>query len=472
MSILLRRLFHFTIGSFGSALLNLITIPVITYFITPEEYGKTSMFLVAQSLLILVINLGYDQAFAREFYEYKDKKNLLVTALIMPFLFAILLASGMIIFSHFFSQLLFGVRIYDGIIVALAISVFLLILERFFLLLFRMENRGLEFSFFNILIKFSILVCTVLFLTNFKHNFITVIYAMIVGQMLGDFLLSIRCLSDLNLRHFQFDFDLLKKMSQFGLPIVLANFIYGLLVITDKLFLGYLSNFEQLGLYTAAFKIASALLIFQTTFTNLWVPTAYEWYQKKKPISYFQGVSECVMGIIALFFVLLLLFKGIIIFILPNEYQEAQYIFPFLCFYPLMMTASSTTQLGIVFFKKSYLNIIVSLIAIVVAFTLYICLIPEWGAIGAAIATGTAYIALFLAKTYFSMRIWKGFSIKRHSIVTFILYILAFLNSFSHQLIFISILNLSALVLLLWIYYPVIKWGISFIRNKKSLENV
>lgn len=89
-----------------------------------------------------------------------------------------------------------------------------------------------------------------------------------------------------------------------------------------------------------------------------------------------------------------------------------------------MMTVSETTNLGIVFLKKSRLNIYVSIIALFGALLLNSILVPTYGAVGAAIATGTAYILFFLARTYFSMRIWEGFSVKRHMMLTGLLYLL------------------------------------------------
>ena len=65
---LVRRLIQFSIGSIGAAFLNLILIPITTYYLSPEEYGKTSMFLLAQTLLIYVIYLGFYQSFTRKLY--------------------------------------------------------------------------------------------------------------------------------------------------------------------------------------------------------------------------------------------------------------------------------------------------------------------------------------------------------------------------------------------------------------------
>lgn len=41
------------------ALIGFITVPIITYFISPEEYGKSSMFTLAISILQLFVFLGW-----------------------------------------------------------------------------------------------------------------------------------------------------------------------------------------------------------------------------------------------------------------------------------------------------------------------------------------------------------------------------------------------------------------------------
>ncbi|MBC1501988.1 oligosaccharide flippase family protein [Listeria weihenstephanensis] len=457
MKALVKRLMQFAIGSLGSAILNLMTIPVITFFITPEEYGKTSMFMLVQTLLICVIYLGYDQAFAREFYEYPNKKKLFSTAMIVPFMFSGVVIGCMCWFAKPISAFLFGSDVYHYAVYLIAASIPFLIFERFLFLYIRMQNKALEFSLFNILVKLSILLCTIFFLTFFSHTFITVVYATIIGQVIGDAILMIRNVRILYMNPIKTDPDLYPRLAKFGLPIALATVIYSLFVIIDKLFIRYFCDFEQLGLYTAAFKIASALLILQTTFSNFWVPTAYEWYKKQKPMHYFKLVSDSIMFLIALLFMGLLLFKGVIMMILSPEYSQAQYIFPFLCFYPLMMTVSDTTNLGIVFLKRSSLNILVSIIALIVSLGMNFLLVPSYGAIGASIATGSAYIAFFLARTYFSMRIWKGFSVKSHLITTLLLVVAASLNIIIHTVWLISIINVVALLCIVIIYIPLLR---------------
>lgn len=474
MTILIRRLIQFSIGSIGAALLNLMLIPITTHYLSPTEYGKTSMFLLAQTLLVYVIYLGFDQAFTREFYEYGNKKRLLGNALVVPLLGSTLLVILLCVCAPSISMVLFATAVHTKAVYLLATSVIFLIFERFILLMIRMENRGLAFSLYTILIKFSILLCTVLFLFWFNPVFITVVYGTIVGQIVGDSVLILCNLKLIPLKEFQLDGQLIQRLAKFGLPVVIGTFIYSLFVIIDKIFLRYFTDFSQLGVYTAAFKIASALLILQVSFSNFWIPTAYEWYQKKKPITYYKFVSEIVMISVSILFLILLLTKDWIVIILSPEYEEAKYIFPFLCFYPLMMTVSETTNLGIVFSKKSYLNIFVSLIALLVSIGMNVWLTPTLGAVGTAIATGTAYIAFFCGRTYFSMRIWEGFSVKKHFLVTGIMYIVSLYNIFGPNNLSQYGVILATLAAILVIYRSTLSMCATGIRkellNKRGEE--
>ncbi|WP_241433367.1 lipopolysaccharide biosynthesis protein [Listeria grandensis] len=449
---LLIRLGQFSIGSLGAALLNLILIPVTTYFLSPAEYGKTSMFFLAQTFLIYIIYLGFDQAFTREFHDQQTPVRLMKQAMLVPLISSVVLIGGMVGFAPLISTILFADSSYTTAIYLLGISSFFLIFERFLLLLIRMENRALSFSFYNILVKGTILIGTLIALWIGPPTFVTVIYGMLIGQIAGDLLLILAHFHLFRSMKGRVDKDLLKRLAQFGLPVVVGTFLYSLLILVDKIFLRTFADFYVLGIYTAAFKIASALMIIQVSFANFWVPTAYEWYKHKKPVIYYEKVSHIVMFGISLFFLVMLFFKEWIVVILSPAYLEAQYIFPLLCFYPLMMTISETTNLGIVFLKRSVLNIYVSLIALLFAVILNFMLVPSYGAVGAALATGTAYIIFFLARTFFSMRIWEGFSVKRHIIIIGILYGLAVYSAFFREDWVEKGLIIGALGFLFWLY--------------------
>ncbi|EUJ47783.1 polysaccharide biosynthesis protein [Listeria rocourtiae FSL F6-920] len=410
MKQLLIRLGQFSIGSLGAALLNLILIPVTTYFLSPSEYGKTSMFFLAQTFLIYIIYLGFDQAFTREFHDQPKPVTLMKQAMVIPLLSSLALIGFMVGFAPWISTILFADSSYTIAIYLLGVSSFFLIFERFLLLLIRMENRALSFSFYSILVKGMILIGTLVALWVGPPTFITVIYGMLIGQIVGDFLLILAHFYLFRAMPGKLDTHLLKQLAHFGLPVVVGTFLYSLLILIDKVFLRMLADFYVLGIYTAAFKVASALMIIQVSFANFWVPTAYEWYKHKKPISYYEKVSHIVMFGISFFFLTMLFFKEWIVVILSPAYLEAQYIFPLLCFYPLMMTVSETTNLGIVFFKaqrSEYLCLIDCS---------YFCSGIEFSVrptlrCGGCSACDRNSVHYFFPSSYFffSMRIWEGF---------------------------------------------------------------
>ena len=58
-----------------TASLGLILIPLTTFFVAPEEFGRASMFMLAQTIMQSFLYLGFDQAYAREFNQDKRKNS-------------------------------------------------------------------------------------------------------------------------------------------------------------------------------------------------------------------------------------------------------------------------------------------------------------------------------------------------------------------------------------------------------------
>ncbi|EJF50570.1 polysaccharide biosynthesis protein [Enterococcus sp. C1] len=467
MKKLLLRLGFFSLGSLGSAVLNLVLLPVTTSFLTPQEYGKTSMFFLAQTFLIYVIYLGFDQAFTREYHDHENKRELLQQAMLVPLLGSFFFQLILVVFAEDFSQLLFESPQYTRAIYLFALSSGLLIFERFLLLTVRMQNKAIQFSVYSILVKFMVLFITLLFLFFGPPTFITVVYGMLFGQIIGDCLLILANLALFMPLIRQIDRNLIKKLSRFGLPTVVGTFLYSLLMIIDKMMLRYFADFAALGIYTAAFKVASALMILQVSFANFWIPTSYEWFKKGKPLIYYERVSHFIMFVLSIFFLLMVFFKETIVILLSQDYLEAQYLFPLLCFYPLMMTISETTNLGIVFYKKSHLNIAASLLAVLAASLGHLLLVPTIGATGAACATALGYLVFFFARTYFSMTYWQGFSVKRQISLSIMLYCFALFTAFNRTLWLEKSLVLLLMLFVVVLYRKELKQVTRFVQERK-----
>ena len=102
------------------------------------------MFFLAQTFLIYVIYLGFDQAFTREYHDHENKRELLQQAMLVPLLGSFFFQLILVVFAADFSQLLFESPQYTRAIYLFALSSGLLIFERFLLLTVRMQNKAIN----------------------------------------------------------------------------------------------------------------------------------------------------------------------------------------------------------------------------------------------------------------------------------------------------------------------------------------
>ncbi|MTT31852.1 oligosaccharide flippase family protein [Terrilactibacillus sp. BCM23-1] len=455
MNPFVKKLIGFSIGPIGGAFIAFITIPLTTHFISPNEYGRASMFALFQVLIGTFLYLGIDQAYTREFHSSKNRVHLFKNALMIPLILSLVVFLLICLNAKTVSLLLFDKRDYILASVLFGLMLIFVVFERFILLSIRMQEKAVEYSVFNILIKCAILILTLIYIIFIRQDFLAVVYSTVFGQMAGDFYLIIRYRHLFNFYRFHIDRDLIKQLLKFGVPLIVAASVASLLNSIDRLALRTWSNFFEIGIFTATLKIAAVLSVVQSSFTNFWVPTAYRWYNEQKSITHFKCISDGVLLVMSLLFCCILIFKdGIIILLSPN-YHDAIYIVGFLCLQPVMYTISETTTLGIVFSKKSYLNIWVSLVAVIPNLLLNLLLVPRLGAVGAAISTGVSYIFFFWGRSFFSNRNWNGFSLTKHFWVILILFTGALLNSF--HLNYIVIINIGMLLLTVAVQIPTVR---------------
>ncbi len=410
MKALLKKFGSFSIGPVIGALLGFLTLPLVTHFITLDEYGRTSMFFTAQNTVSLLVYLGLDQAFVREFHLEKDRMSrLLANALRIPLLLALALSAILLIWSDWFSVLLFdnpGERL---AIAALAALFPFMVIEQFTMLKIRMEENGVLYSLFSVALKAWTLLFTLLLLFRWERSFRSVILAATLAEIVNSITVMAVSLRKMELLRQKTDLALQKRMLRYGLPLVPAYAIGWVLSSMDRVMLRTISTYEELGLYTGAFKIVSVMGVLQTCFTLFWTPVAIRWYEQGEDPKCFDAVSHMVAVVMTGIGLLIMLCKDLVALILGPEFLDAIYIFPFLLLYPIMYTVSETTMLGISFSRKTSYNILVSGLSAAVNLALNMLLIPIWQGKGAAVATGLSYVVFFWTRTLVSGKLWHRF---------------------------------------------------------------
>ncbi|MGG2024823.1 oligosaccharide flippase family protein [Gottfriedia sp. S16(2024)] len=454
---LLNKFLEYALGSGIVLLLGLISSPINTRLFSPNEFGKYSMFILFSSLIGSIILMGLDNSFVRFFYEEEKegRAKLLKASLKLPILLVVISSLLLIIFcSSILNQLFNEFNI--QLIILIIINNFFSLLSRYMFLVVRMQQKGRIYSYLQIAQKALNIILIIVFFKFFDNNFLALVYSFVISQLIA---CLIGMLIEKEIWFSMFKSNQIKttniELLKYGFPLVFTYLITWLFQSIDRIAIKHFKDFKELGLYAAAFSIVALLNAVQGAFTTFWVPVAFEKFSKNpNDKQFFEKVSRLVAFTMFFIGTLIILFKDIIIYLLGNEYRGASYIMPFLIFMPIMYTISETTVIGINFQKKSSMHIIIAIIAALVNLIGNLLLVPNYGAVGAAISTGIAYIIFFYLRTIISKKYFKiNYGLTKIFISTLCLFVLAFYASFNNVDIISILLGVLNLFVIVFLYY-------------------
>lgn len=423
----IKKLGGYSLGPILGAFISFITIPIITYYISPDEFGRVSMYTLATSIMELFIYLGLDQAYVKYYYEI-DQQEAFFNAMIPSLLLSFVIGLSMIIAHKPISLWLYDTDNEFILVLMLAIYMPFAVVGRFHSMYARVSEHAIRYSVYSILSRFLMLIsCLVLFRMTGKQ-FRTVIYATTFAQVITPIIMILVDAKEINVKKAKLSKDTVCTLLRFGLPLLPATVVGWILNSVDKVMIRNQCGYEQLGLYSAALKIVSVLAIIQSCFVAFWTPVAFRWNREEKDVSSFELVGQILCFVMSLLFANILLFKTFIVAILSPEYSSSVTIIPFLLLHPIMYTISEVTVVGIYFTGKSYTTIIVAVISCIINIAGNSLLVPRYGAIGASIATGISYCVFFWIRTYIARKVWVKTRIDFYLLYSTALLLLSALN--------------------------------------------
>lgn len=453
------QLVNFGIGPIVGMGISMFTVPVTTRLLSPEEFGKSSLFTLFQSIFLIIGLLGLDQGYVR-YYNDKEtnRTELLQNALFFPLIFCLLLITICLLFLKPISMFLFG-SVEIGLMIAFCIFIPVLVLNRFFLLQIRMDLRGKTYSLLNVvsqIITFTILLGLLVF---YQKTFRAIIYSTIIASYINTFIIFLFCNKSFIKQKFNYSSKIQKDLLSFSLPLVPATLLSWVLNSFDKVGLRTWSDFSQLGLYSAAFKIVALLNIFQTIFCTTWTPIAYKWNEDGVEKEKFEKVSTIVLAGMVILFSFVIVFRDVIMLFLGSEYRNTSKIFVFLLFVPVLYTVSETTCLGIDFSKKTIYTLWTTIITVILNLAGNFLLISKYGAEGAAITTCLSYVVWFWLRTLFSRKLWFRFGLFKY--ILNILLLLGFC---------INMLTINSKVIELILFFIIVLFNIGLLLLMKKTK--
>ncbi len=461
----LKRLFEYSAGTILSFGISIIIVPLITWFILPQEFGRTSFYMLYCNFTVLVVLFGFDQAFLRDFYTTKDKSELLWNSSVVPILLSIFFGFIVLVFNQKVSNLLFDENVNTEIVIILVLTIFVGVLERFNYLLIRSLEKARIYSASLVLGQVFRLGLILFFILVFEKTYKSIVAAEFFGVVFNNVFLFMFT-GKYWLRGLRINSERMKALLSFGLPLLPASLLYWLFDSISKIALREWSSFNELGLYSTGFKIISALNIAKTAFSTFWVPTAYKWHEENEDRRNFSRVINLLATVMIVASAAVILFRNVIILVFSPEYKATAELIPFMVYIPTMYIISETTGMGINFQKKTSYHILIIAITTACNIAGNLLLVPKYGALGSSVSTGLSFIVFFWLRTLISRRLWEKFEIKGLIINNILILILSGLSLFTGNVI----LEIIMFIIILMYNYKnlrtIYNLGFQFIRRK------
>ena len=447
---------------------------LITRLVSPAHYGELSLFKMYGSLAGSILLLGLDQALIRYYYNSNDigyKKSLLYFCTKWPLVITVFIS---ILVSILSTLIFLDVDYTVSQWFALFIYIVGIIISRFSSSVLRLEYKTKQYSLANISQQIVYIVFSVLLLNLFKEKEVAVlIIATILGQLTVAF---ISIIAERNLWWLKVDnlsmYNLSgKELIQYAWPFIITTSIATFLQSIDRISLNIFCDYAEVGVYSSALVLMNVFALLQSTFNTLWTPLSIEHYTKHPAdTEFYKNAQEIITVLMFLFGMTIILFKDIFTMVLGNDYQQAAYLIPYLAFHPIMYTISEVTVGGLVFKKKSSMQVIISLIPGIVNFIGNMLLVPLYGGRGAAMSTGFSYILFFVLRTVLSNRYYYiDYSLRRFSLILVEAVIFATYATFNTADIILVSLYGFAVTSVLMLYKRTVKvimaYGFAFISE-------
>lgn len=455
---LLKKFLAFSIGGYLNIIIGIFTIPIITRLFSPKEYGIYSLITSIGSMWVSISYLGLDLGFMRFFYDEKEENRgrLLYETLYYPLFINISICLLVIFFKERISIFILG-YIDKNLSLILVAYIFFSLINRFAVLVIRMQQKAKMYSFFNVFIKITDFLLILVLYKFYGNTYKVIILAIVISLGINSLLAII---AENQIWKFSGKIETGKmELLRYSFPFVFTMALNWIFTSCDRIFIKYFSSFEELGLYAGAFKIIGLLTVIQSGFYAFWAPVAYQHYSEfPKDKEFFKNVTNYLSIIFFILGIGVLFVRDIIILFLGKEYYNSIYIIPMLIFMPLMQLLCIMTEVGIVFCKKTeyflYSSSIVAFINIIGNFLL----IPSLGARGAAVSTGVSYILFFILKTYFSIKLINfNFDLKKIYIIVFLIFIYSFILTFYNNIFFTFLCGIFLEIIVLLLYLPILK---------------
>lgn len=387
----------------------LLTLPIYTRLLEPVEFGVLNYLVTLTFFLQVALLLGGDAALARFHFaaRTREERSLVAsTAVIGLGTLSIVVAALVLPFSGLIADWSFGVE-GEGILVALAIATApLVVLSALLGQVLRNEFRAWTYTLLNIATAAAAFGLSLYFVVARDLG----VKGILLGTLLGTLLLiPPRVWATRSLFQMRVSGPVLRRMLRFGLPLIPGAIALWVFAVSDRIILGRLSTFRELGLYTVATSVASLITVLFGPFGQAWSPHALEAYERDETQARFlygRVLTVLLAGFGAIGVAVTAFAPELLALLADSDFRGAS-----VALAPLALGAvayASVQVTALAFSLKHRTGTIAAVTGIAAAFNvaLNLAFASRYGMLAAAWATLASSLALTVLYAVLGQRLW------------------------------------------------------------------
>ncbi len=396
---LLRPTSVYFLGEVLNRLVPFLLIPVLTRYLTPDEYGIVGLFAVVLGIIGPLSHLNLAGAVGRFYFEREasisDFPNFIANCLYLSTAGAIVIGLLALTFADPIGSLSSFPPswLWSVIVVSYGNSLGLVILG-----LWQMRQQArpyILFMFLRTVMNFGLAITLVVY---YGFNWTGPIVAQVLSMSIFG-VVAIWLLVRGGWIKLGWNRQYAKLALSFGLPLI-PHAIGSLLVaLVDRVFISHACGLAGVGIYTVSYQISMVVLFATDSFNRAWVPWFYQKLTERDPRTLARIVRATYFYFLAVLTATVLF--GLLIppalkYFVGVQYAESsKYVLLLAIAFAFQAMYKMVTNY-IFFSKRTYLLAYITGAVAVFNISLCILLIPRYHLYGAAVATLLSYLATFI----------------------------------------------------------------------------
>lgn len=385
--------------------LGFLLLPFYTRALTPADYGILDTLGTFIFFILVFLNMGLDSASGFYYFKPNDEKEkgkILFTVFVLR-LATIVPAVILSFFASDISRLLFQTEEYATVVLISCLILPLNVLTSEQELVYRFNRKPWKYNLLTILRSLINIGAGITLVVNLKWGVLGAQVASLTSSafvVIFSFFFYTR-----NKYTYEFSFDWAKKMLKYGFPLVFAGIAVWVYSVSDRFFLLYYQNLEDIGYYSIGSTFAQPLGLFNAAVQMSWGVLFYEIYNREG--SEKTESKNAIITLVKYYIILgciISLFLSVFAFEIVGLVTTPKYL-PGITVIPLLLFAGVMAQLieiigiGITISEKTIYFTYILVISAAVNFGLNFIFVPLFSYYGAALTSVIAY-SINLTITY------------------------------------------------------------------------